>query len=131
MRLLLIEDEHDLARILKNSLEKAGFAVDVAYDGIEGEYLGNEGIYELAILDLGLPQRSGIEVLKNWRAKKNTLPVLVLTARDAWYEKVDGFKADQMIIWANPFTQKNYFHALTLCSTVSINILAENYRWVA
>ena len=83
MRLLLIEDEHDLARILKNSLEKAGFAVDVAYDGIEGEYLGNEDIYELAILDLGLPQRSGMEVLKNWRAKKNTMPVLVLTARDA------------------------------------------------
>ena len=63
MRLLLIEDEHDLARILKNSLEKAGFAVDVSHDGIEGEYLGNEGIYELAILDLGLPQRSGMEVL--------------------------------------------------------------------
>ncbi|MFZ2171294.1 MAG: response regulator, partial [Methylococcaceae bacterium] len=93
MRLLLIEDNHDLVRILKKDLEKAGFAVDVAHDGIEGEYLGNESIYELAILDLGLPQRSGLEVLKNWRAKQNTLPVLVLTARDAWYEKVDGFKA--------------------------------------
>ena len=93
MRLLLVDDEHDLARILKNSLEKAGFAVDVAHDGIEGEYLGNEGIYELAILDLGLPQRSVMDVLKNWRAKQNTLPVLILTARDAWREKVDGFKA--------------------------------------
>jgi len=76
MRLLLIEDEHDLARLLKSNLEKAGFAVDVAHDGIEGEYLGNEGIYELAILDLGLPQRSGMAVLKNWRAKQNILPVL-------------------------------------------------------
>jgi DNA-binding response OmpR family regulator len=103
MRLLLIEDEHDLARILKNNLEKAGFAVDVAYDGIEGEYLGNEGIYELAILDLGLPERCGINVLKNWRAKQNTLPVLILTARDAWYEKVDGFKAGADDYLGKPF----------------------------
>ena len=103
MRLLLIEDEHDLARILKNSLEKAGFAVDIACNGIEGEYLGNEGIYELAILDLGLPQLSGIEVLKNWRAKKNTLPVMVLSARDAWYEKVDGFKAGADDYLGKPF----------------------------
>ncbi len=64
MRLLLIEDSYDLVRILKKDLEKAGFSVDVAHDGIEGEYLGNEGIYELVILDLGLPQRSGIDVLK-------------------------------------------------------------------
>lgn len=103
MRLLLIEDEHDLARILKDNLEKAGFAVDIAYDGIEGEYLGNEDIYELAILDLGLPQRCGIDVLKNWRAKQNTLPVLVLTARDAWYEKVDGFKAGADDYLGKPF----------------------------
>ena len=103
MRLLLIEDENDLARILKNSLEKAGFAVDIACNGIEGEYLGNEGIYELAILDLGLPQLSGIEVLKNWRAKKNSLPVMVLSARDAWYEKVDGFKAGADDYLGKPF----------------------------
>jgi len=103
MRLLLIEDEHDLARLLKNNLEKAGFAVDVAHDGIEGEYLGNEGIYELAILDLGLPQRCGIDILKNWRAKQNTLPVLILTARDAWHEKVDGFKAGADDYLGKPF----------------------------
>jgi len=103
MRLLLIEDEHDLARMLKNNLENAGFSVDVAHDGIEGEYLGNEGIYELAILDLGLPKRSGITVLTNWRAKQNKLPVLVLTARDAWYEKVDGFKAGADDYLGKPF----------------------------
>ena len=103
MRLLLIEDEHDLARMLKNNLENAGFSVDVAHDGIEGEYLGNEGIYELAILDLGLPKRSGITVLTNWRDKQNKLPVLVLTARDAWYEKVDGFKAGADDYLGKPF----------------------------
>ena len=103
MRLLLIEDEHDLARMLKNNLENAGFSVDVAHDGIEGEFLGNEGIYELAILDLGLPKRSGITVLTNWRDKQNKLPVLVLTARDAWYEKVDGFKAGADDYLGKPF----------------------------
>ena len=103
MRLLLIEDNIDLVCLLKGNLENAGYAVDVAHDGIEGEYLGNEGIYELAILDLGLPKRSGIEVLQNWRAKQNNLPVLVLTARDAWYEKVDGFKAGADDYLGKPF----------------------------
>jgi len=103
MRLLLIEDDQDLVRILKKDLEKAGFSVDVACDGIEGEYLGNEGIYELAVLDLGLPKRNGIEVLKNWRARQNDLPVLILTARDAWYEKVDGFKAGADDYLGKPF----------------------------
>lgn len=103
MRLLLVEDDKDLVRTLKKDLEKAGFAVDVAHDGIEGEYLGNEGIYSLAILDLGLPQRSGLEVLTNWRARSNPLPVLVLTARDAWYEKVDGFKAGADDYLGKPF----------------------------
>lgn len=103
MRLLLIEDDRDLARLLKKDLEKAGYAVDVSHDGVEGEYLGNEGVYELAILDLGLPARSGINVLQNWRARQNGLPVLVLTARDAWYEKVDGFKAGADDYLAKPF----------------------------
>ena len=103
MRLLLIEDDRDLAGILKKDLEKSGFAVDVSHDGIEGEYLGNEGIYHLAVLDLGLPQRNGITVLQNWRAQQNNLPVLILTARDAWYEKVDGFKAGADDYLAKPF----------------------------
>lgn len=103
MRLLLIEDDLDLARILKKALSNAGYAVDVAHDGIEGEFLGNEGIYELAILDLGLPKRSGLDVLKNWRTQKNGLPVLILTARDAWYEKVDGFKAGADDYLSKPF----------------------------
>jgi len=71
MRLLLIEDNYDLVSILKKDLEKAGFSVDLAYDGIEGEYMGNEGIYEFVILDLGLPKRNGITVLQNWRANRN------------------------------------------------------------
>lgn len=103
MRLLLIEDDLSLVQLIRKDLEKAGYAVDIARDGVEAEYLGNEGIYELAILDLGLPKRSGLEVLKNWRIKQNTIPVLILTARDAWYEKVDGFKAGADDYLAKPF----------------------------
>lgn len=103
MRLLLVEDDKNLVKSVKKALEKSGFAVDVAYDGVEGEFLGNEGIYSVAILDLGLPLRNGLEVLANWRACSNTLPVLVLTARDAWYEKVDGFKAGADDYLGKPF----------------------------
>jgi len=103
MRLLLIEDDKDLVLLLKKDLENAGFAVDIANDGIEAEFLGFESIYDCAILDLGLPLRNGLDVLKNWREKGNTLPVLILTARDAWYEKVDGFKAGADDYLAKPF----------------------------
>lgn len=103
MRLLLIEDSDDLVSILKKDLAKAGFSVDVAHDGIEGEYMGYESVYELVILDLGLPKRNGIEVLQNWRANRNHVPVLILTARDAWHEKVDGFKAGADDYLAKPF----------------------------
>ncbi len=103
MRLLLIEDNYDLVSILKKDLEKSGYTVDVAYDGIEGEYMGNEGIYEFVILDLGLPKRNGITVLQNWRSNQNHVPVLILTARDAWHEKVDGFKAGADDYLAKPF----------------------------
>ena len=103
MRLLLIEDDRQLARVLKKELEKAGYIVDVSHDGVEGEYLGNEGLYHLAVLDLGLPKRNGLTVLQNWRSKQNNLPVLILTARDAWHEKVDGFKAGADDYLAKPF----------------------------
>ena len=93
MRLLLAEDDPDLVAILKKDLEMAGYAVDLAENGVDAEYLGNEMIYDVAVLDLGLPQRNGIEVLRNWRAARNHLPVIVLTARNAWHERVDGFKA--------------------------------------
>ncbi|PAU81714.1 DNA-binding response regulator [Halovibrio salipaludis] len=103
MRLLLVEDETALAEQLRKSLGDAGFATDVSADGIEAEYLGNEEAYDVAVLDLGLPGRSGLEVLRNWRKAGNRLPVLVLTARDAWHEKVDGFKAGADDYLGKPF----------------------------
>lgn len=92
MRLLLVEDDKELIASLEKPLKEAGYVVDIAQDGIEGEYLGSENIYDIAILDLGLPKRNGLEVLSNWRNADNKLPVIILTARDTWQERVDGFK---------------------------------------
>lgn len=103
MRLLLVEDDSELIATLKKPLKDAGYAVDVAEDGIEGEYLGNENIYDIAILDLGLPKRNGLEILNNWRKADNKLPVIVLTARDTWQERVDGFKAGADDYVGKPF----------------------------
>ncbi len=103
MRLLLAEDDKDLVDTLKKDLQSAGYAVDVADNGVDAEYLGNEMIYDVAVLDLGLPRRSGIEVLENWRASANHLPVIVLTARNAWHERVDGFKAGADDYLGKPF----------------------------
>lgn len=103
MRLLLVEDDPNLSRSLKSEMELAGFAVDVAFDGERGEYLGMTESYDLVILDLGLPKLSGLEVLKKWRQAGNNLPVIVLTARDAWHEKVDGFTAGADDYLGKPF----------------------------
>jgi len=93
MRLLLVEDDPELASMTRADLARAGFAVDLADNGIDGEHLGSHEPYDAIVLDLGLPGRSGLEVLKSWRQNNNRVPVIVLTARDQWFERVDGFKA--------------------------------------
>ena len=103
MRLLLAEDDQDLVVTLKKDLEFAGYAVDLADNGIDAEHLGNETIYDIAVLDIGLPERNGIDVLKNWRNAGNRLPVIVLTARNAWHERVDGFNAGADDYLGKPF----------------------------
>ncbi|MCF6191479.1 MAG: response regulator transcription factor [Cocleimonas sp.] len=103
MRLLLVEDDAELSQSLQQQLKKEGFAVDVADNGIDAEFMGDEEPYDAIILDLGLPQRPGLEVLKNWRQRDNKVPVIVLTARDAWHERVDGFKAGADDYLGKPF----------------------------
>ncbi len=103
MRILLVEDDLPLSRQIKADLQKEGFAVDQVDNGIDAEFMGTEEPYDAIILDLGLPQRPGIEVLKNWRTQSNKVPVIILTARDAWHEKVDGFKAGADDYLAKPF----------------------------
>ncbi|MCB1760382.1 MAG: response regulator transcription factor [Gammaproteobacteria bacterium] len=106
MRLLLVEDDRLLADSLKRGLERRGFAVDATGDGIEGEFLGSETAYDLIILDLGLPGRSGLEILRNWRAAGNRVPVIVLTARDSWHERVDGLRAGADDYLGKPFHEE-------------------------
>jgi two-component system OmpR family response regulator len=103
MRLLLVEDDAELVEHLKPALVQAGFAVDVAADGVDAEYLGDTEPYDVAVLDLGLPGRPGLEVLARWRSRDNRIPVLILTARGAWHERVDGFKAGADDYLGKPF----------------------------
>ncbi len=103
MRLLLVEDDEALAAGLKQDLSRAGFAVDMAHDGIDGEFMGNEVDYDAVILDLGLPKKPGLDVLTDWRKQKNTVPVIVLTARDAWTERVDGLRVGADDYLGKPF----------------------------
>lgn len=103
MRVLLVEDDAALSQSLQKELKSAGFAVDIADNGIDAEFMGDEEPYDAIVLDLGLPKRPGLEVLKNWRDRGNKVPVIILTARDAWHEKVDGFKAGADDYLAKPF----------------------------
>jgi DNA-binding response OmpR family regulator len=103
MRVLLAEDDKQLAGRLREDLLRRGFAVDLAGDGVDAEHLGSEEDYDCVILDLGLPGRPGLEVLKNWRRRRKLMPVLILTGRDAWHEKVEGFRAGADDYLAKPF----------------------------
>jgi two-component system OmpR family response regulator len=103
VRLLVVEDEADLRERLKDALSKAGYAVDTASNGIDAQHLGEQEPYDAVILDLGLPGRPGLEVLTNWRRRGVQVPVIVLTARDAWHEKVEGFTAGADDYVGKPF----------------------------
>lgn len=103
MRLLLIEDDPLLRSTLTRDLELAGYAVDGAGDGESGEFLGSTEHYDIAVLDLGLPRLSGLEVLRRWRASGVMTPVIVLTARDEWHERVEGLKAGADDYVGKPF----------------------------
>ena len=103
MRLLLVEDDALLVDDLLPELRRAGYAVDLAGDGEEGLFLGETESYDAVVLDLGLPVRNGLDVLRRWRAQGIAVPVLILTARDSWREKVDGLKAGADDYLTKPF----------------------------
>jgi two-component system, OmpR family, response regulator len=103
VRLLVVEDDRDLNRQLVQALDQAGYAVDRAYDGEEGHFLGDTEPYDAVILDIGLPKKDGITVLEEWRRTGRLMPVLILTARDRWSDKVQGFDAGADDYVAKPF----------------------------
>lgn len=103
MRALVVEDDPDLNRQLVSALEDAGYVVDKATDGEEGHFLGETEPYDIVILDLGLPQMDGITVLEQWRRADLKMPVVILTARDRWSDKVAGMDAGADDYLAKPF----------------------------
>ena len=103
MRILVVEDNADLRRQLADALSQSGYAVDLASDGEDGHFLGDTEPYDAVILDLGLPKMDGVTVLERWREDGRNFPVLILTARDRWSEKVAGFDAGADDYLTKPF----------------------------
>ncbi|MCO5109159.1 MAG: response regulator transcription factor [Burkholderiaceae bacterium] len=103
MRILVVEDEPTLRAQLADALRAAGYAVDCADNGVDARHLGETEPYDAVVLDLGLPRIDGVTVLKSWRATGRAMPVLVLTARDSWHEKVAGIDAGADDYLTKPF----------------------------
>jgi len=103
MRLLVVEDDPDLNRQLFDALTDAGYVVDKAFDGEEGHFLGDTEPYDAVVLDLGLPIMDGVSILEQWRRDGHKMPVLILTARDRWSDKVAGFDAGADDYVSKPF----------------------------
>lgn len=106
MRVLVVEDEPDLGRQLGDRLRHEGYAVDLARDGEQGQFLGETEPYDAVVLDLGLPKVDGLTVLRAWRRQEVTTPVIILTARGAWTEKVQGIDAGADDYLAKPFSME-------------------------
>jgi two-component system OmpR family response regulator len=103
MRILVVEDDPDLNRQLTEALKTAGYVVDSAKDGEDGHFLGDTEPYDAVVLDIGLPRMDGISVLEAWRRAGRKMPVLILTARDRWSDKVQGIDAGADDYVAKPF----------------------------
>jgi two-component system, OmpR family, response regulator len=103
MRVLVVEDEASLAKQLTAALRRAGYAVDYAADGERADLLGHDERYDAVVLDLGLPKVDGLTLLRRWREAGQTMPVLVLTARGSWHEKVQGIDGGADDYMAKPF----------------------------
>ncbi len=103
MRLLVVEDDKTLNKQISTALEQAGYVIDHAYDGEEGQFLGETEPYDAIVLDLGLPTIDGVSVLNAWRKRGVKVPVIILTARDRWSDKVQGFDAGADDYLTKPF----------------------------
>jgi two-component system OmpR family response regulator len=106
MKILVVEDEERLSRELQRALGEAGYAVDCAADGERAEFLGQTERYDAVVLDLGLPKIDGLTVLRRWRAAGLSVPVLMLTARGSWHEKVQGIDSGADDYVAKPFAME-------------------------
>ncbi|MFZ9315047.1 MAG: response regulator transcription factor [Burkholderiaceae bacterium] len=131
MRVLVVEDEPVLAKQLRGALGDEGYAVDLAYNGQDGLHLGREEPFDAIILDLGLPLLDGLSVLKTWRAEGRRMPVIILTARDSWSEKVAGIDAGADDYLAKPFHMEELLARLRGVIRRSTGQAAPVLRWGA
>ena len=128
MRLLVVEDDKDLNRQITSALEGAGYVVDRAHDGEEGHFLGESEPYDAVVLDIGLPKKDGLKVLEEWRSAGRKMPVLLLTARDRWSDKVQGFDAgaDEVLARIRALLRRSAGHATSdiTCGTLRLDTRA-------
>ncbi|HAE75948.1 MAG: DNA-binding response regulator [Rickettsiales bacterium] len=106
MRILVVEDEPTLSKQIVHSLKNVGYAVDAALEGEEGYFLGDTEPYDAIVLDLGLPKIDGFTILDRWRKSGNKTPVLILTARDRWQDKIKGFDIGADDFVTKPFSME-------------------------
>tara|TARA_B000000460_G_C21451690_1_gene364056 strand:+ start:234 stop:905 length:672 start_codon:yes stop_codon:yes gene_type:complete len=106
MRILVVEDEPTLSKQIVHSLKNVGYAVDAALEGEEGYFLGDTEPYDAIVLDLGLPKIDGFTILDRWRRSGNKTPVLILTARDRWQDKIKGFDIGADDFVTKPFSME-------------------------
>jgi two-component system response regulator PhoP len=106
MRALIVEDELALRERIVKHLQSIGWAVDSAADGREGQWMGDEYPLDVAVVDLGLPEINGLDVIRHWRSQDKRFPILILTARDRWQDKVEGLEAGADDYLAKPFNMQ-------------------------
>jgi len=113
--LLIVEDDAELGDVLRARLVRDGYAVDLARNGVDGGHLGATEPYDAVSLDLGLPDRSGLAVLREWRNAGNLVPVLILTARDGWTDRVEGLQAGADDYLGKPFHPEELLARIPAC----------------
>jgi len=129
MRVLVVEDEATLAGQLSAALHEAGYAVDSAADGAQAEFMGQTEPYDAVILDLGLPGMGGLTVLRRWREAGMTVPVLILTARDSWHEKVQGIDGGADDYVTKPFRVEEVLARLRALVRRAAGHVSPELRW--
>ena len=140
MRILIVEDEASLGEQLRKQLTAAGYVVDVAPDGLEGQYLATEYAFDLAIIDLGLPKITGVDLIASLRQRQVSTPVLVLTARSHWRDKVEGleagaddyltkpFQMEELLARVNALIRRSAGHATPIISLGPLSVNAASQQ---
>jgi two-component system, OmpR family, response regulator len=129
VRVLVVEDELRLAQQLSANLREAGYAVDAAADGERADFLAHTEQYDAVVLDLGLPGVDGLTLLRQWRERQLTLPILVLTARGSWHEKVQGIDGGADDYMSKPFRIEEVLARLRALIRRSHGQAAPHLRW--